>query len=66
MAYLARLVDVSGADAADWALAVDPQTSGGLLLAVPPGVLTNYLSAVPGAVDIGVVEDAGNQQIILG
>lgn len=66
VAYLARLVDVSGADAADWALAVDPQTSGGLLLAVPPGVLTNYLSAVPGAVDIGVVEDAGNQQIILG
>jgi selenide,water dikinase len=64
--YLASFVDWSGADAATRALALDPQTSGGLLLAVPPDVLDGYVSAVPGAVEIGVVETAGNQQIVLG
>jgi selenophosphate synthase len=39
---------------------------GGLLLAVPPDALAGYLSAVPGAVEIGVVEVAGKQQIVLG
>ena len=65
-AYLAAHVESSGADPADLALALDPQTSGGLLLAVPPGALADYLSAVPEAVEIGVVEAAGNQQIVLG
>ena len=65
-AYLASFVDWTGADPATRALALDPQTSGGLLLAVPPDVLDRYLSAVPGAVEIGAVETAGNQQIVLG
>jgi selenide, water dikinase len=64
--YLASFVDWSAADPADRALALDPQTSGGLLLAVPPEALADYLSAVPGAVEIGAVETAGNQQIVLG
>jgi selenide, water dikinase len=65
-AYLTSLVDAASADPADLALALDPQTSGGLLLAVPPGALAGYLSAVPEAFEIGVVEAAGNQQIVLG
>jgi selenide,water dikinase len=65
-AYLASHVDAANADPADLALALDPQTSGGLLLAVPPGALADYLSAVPDALEIGVVEVAGNQQIVLG
>jgi selenide,water dikinase len=65
-AYLADLVDWTAADPADRALALDPQTSGGLLLAVPPRVLADYLSAVPGSVEIGSVEAAGNRLIVLG
>jgi selenide,water dikinase len=64
--YLGPFVDWTGADPATRALALDPQTSGGLLLAVPPDVLHHYLSAVPGAVEIGAVETAGEQQIVLG
>jgi selenide,water dikinase len=64
--YLATQVDSSSADPSDRALALDPQTSGGLLLAVPPGALAGYLTAVPEAVEIGVVEAAGNHQIVLG
>jgi selenide,water dikinase len=64
--YLGAFVDWTGADSATRALALDPQTSGGLLLAVPPDVLHRYLSAVPGAVEIGAVETAGDQQIVLG
>jgi selenide, water dikinase len=65
-AYLVSHVDSAGADPADLALALDPQTSGGLLLAVPPGALADYLSAVPEALEIGIVEAAGSHQIVLG
>jgi selenophosphate synthase len=58
-------VDWSDADQADLALALDPQTSGGLLLAVPPDRLGDYLSAVPGSVEIGAVENSGNASIVL-
>ncbi len=64
--YLSAHVDSAGADPSDLALALDPQTSGGLLLAVPPGVLADYLTAIPEAVEIGVVEAAGDKQIRLG
>jgi selenide,water dikinase len=64
--YLSAHVDSADADPSDLALALDPQTSGGLLLAVPPGVLAEYLSAIPEAVEIGVVEVAGDKQIRLG
>jgi selenophosphate synthase len=59
-------VDWSGARAEDRALALDPQTSGGLLVAVPSDRLSDYLSAVPGSVEIGKAEAAGNRPIILG
>ena len=65
-AYMRPLADWSRADAADRALALDPQTSGGLLLAVPPGAVAGYLSDVPGAVEIGAVETPGESQIVLG
>jgi selenide, water dikinase len=64
--YLASFVDSASADPEDLALALDPQTSGGLLLAVPLGALATYLSAVPEAVEIGEVETAGSKQIVLG
>ena len=64
--FVAPLTDWSGADPADVALALDPQTSGGLLLAVPPARLAEYLSAVPGSVVIGSVEARGNVLLVLG
>ncbi|MEO8563365.1 MAG: selenide, water dikinase SelD [bacterium] len=64
--YLEPLVDWARASDADRALALDPQTSGGLLVCIPPERVSDYLSAVPGSVEIGVVEPAGNQPIVLG
>jgi selenide,water dikinase len=63
--YLVELVDWTGARPDDRALALDPQTSGGLLVAVPSRLLADYLSAVPDGVEIGVVESAGSQPIVL-
>jgi selenide,water dikinase len=63
--YLAELVDWSAAAPADRALALDPQTSGGLLVAVPAHASRDYLSAVPGAVEIGEVEPPGAHRIVL-
>jgi selenide, water dikinase len=64
--FVAPLSDWSAADPADVALALDPQTSGGLLLAVPPARLAEYLTAVPGSVVIGSVEPRGNVLLVLG
>jgi selenide,water dikinase len=64
--FVAPLTDWSAADPADVALALDPQTSGGLLLAVPPARLAEYLTAVPGSVVIGSVEPRGNVLLVLG
>jgi selenide,water dikinase len=64
--FVAPLADWSAADPADVALALDPQTSGGLLLAVPPARLAEYLTAVPGSVVIGSVEPRGNVLLVLG
>ncbi len=63
--YLATLADWTKADPADRALALDPQTSGGLLLAVPQLALDGYLSAVPGAVVVGSVIPRGNAPLLL-
>jgi selenide, water dikinase len=57
--YLAPLVDYGAAAEADRALLVDPQTSGGLLVAVPPARAGEYLSRVSGAAEIGEVLPAG-------
>jgi selenide, water dikinase len=54
-AYLETRVDWG--TASDWhrALLIDPQTSGGLLVAVPAHRVDEYLSLVPESVDIGEI-----------
>ena len=47
------------------ALVVDPQTSGGLLLAIPPAQVDEYLARVNGAVRIGEVLPAGERPLVL-
>ena len=63
--YLATLVQWNRDDPAMRALLVDPQTSGGLLVSVPPARLADYLSAVEGATVIGEVEPAGEIALIV-
>jgi selenide, water dikinase len=64
--YLAPFVDWGNSTAEERALLLDPQTSGGLLLAMPAESATVYLSRVPGAVDIGeVLEPRGERSIQL-
>jgi selenide,water dikinase len=63
--YLAPLVDWGAVSAEDKALLVDPQTSGGLLLAVPAVRLADYLSRVDGAVEIGEVLPVTDKRIVL-
>jgi selenide,water dikinase len=53
--FVAPLVDWGAADEWTRALCVDPQTSGGLLVAVPADGLPEYLSRVEGAVVVGEV-----------
>ena len=57
--YLAPMVRWSGVDEAMRALLVDPQTSGGLLVAASAERVADYLSRVPGAVEIGDVAPSG-------
>ena len=63
--YVASLVEWNGATEVERALFTDPQTSGGLLVAVPAGVVDDYLSRVPGAVVIGDVLSRGDRAIVL-
>jgi len=63
--WLETRVEWGAAADAERALLVDPQTSGGLLVAVPPEALAEYLSRVPDAVEIGVVEPRGAKEIAL-
>ena len=63
--FVGPLADCSRASGEDLALALDPQTSGGLLLAVPPDRLAEYLSAVEGSVIIGRVEPRGDVALVL-
>jgi len=60
-AYLDALVDWSSVDESDRALLVDPQTSGGLLVSLPASRVPEYLSAVPGAAEIGEVVAPGKR-----
>jgi selenide,water dikinase len=63
--YLETRVDWGSADGVLRALLVDPQTSGGLLVAVPAARLADYLSRVPDAVEIGEVRAQGDAGIVL-
>ena len=65
-AYLASLVHWGKATDLQRALLVDPQTSGGLLVAAPPTCVVEYLSLVDGSVVIGEVVDRGEHLITLG
>jgi len=54
-AYLEPLVDWRDTDSVDREILLDPQTSGGLLLALPPSRDAEYLTAGPGAGGVGEV-----------
>lgn len=64
--YLSTLVDRGKSSDEDFAILTDPQTSGGLLVAVAAPKVASYLSRVPGAVEIGVVEPKRERAIELG
>jgi selenide,water dikinase len=57
--YLESMVSWGAVSEWQRAILVDPQTSGGLLVAVPPDRVAEYVSRVPGAVDIGEVTAPG-------
>jgi len=63
--YLKDFVEWRGSAADDRDLLCDPQTSGGLLLAVPPERVANYLSKVEGATEIGEVLERENIAIVV-
>ena len=61
--YLKDFVEWRGTVADD--LLCDPQTSGGLLVAVPSERVANYLSKVEGATEIGEVLERENIAIVV-
>jgi len=63
--YVNALVDWGDATDAQRALLVDPQTSGGLLVAMGPDRVAAYLSKVAGAVEIGTVTERTEFAIVL-
>jgi len=60
------LVAWGSASDVERALLTDPQTSGGLLVAVPSNRVADYLERVPRAVEIGEVLPRGETAIVLG
>jgi selenide, water dikinase len=65
LAFLRDKVEWGTADDAARAILLDPQTSGGLLVAVPRDRLADYVSRVPDAVEIGEVRTAGSRPLVL-
>jgi selenide,water dikinase len=63
--YVKSLVDWGSSTDAQRALLVDPQTSGGLLVAVGPDRAAAYLSKVAGAVEVGTVTERAEFAIVL-
>jgi selenide, water dikinase len=64
-AYLESRVHWGTASEVDRALMIDPQTSGGLLVAINESQAAAYLSLVPSAVEIGEVLSAGDTGLVL-
>ena len=64
-AYLESRVDFGAATELQRAILVDPQTSGGLLVAVPHHHVAEYLSLVPEAVEIGEVLEKQERGLVL-
>ena len=64
-AYVAPLTDFGSADEWARALLTDPQTSGGLLVAVPADRVDEYLARVAGAVLIGEVLAGGAHALVV-
>ena len=68
-AYLSAHVDAAGADPADLALALDPQTSGGLLVSLDPSVadaaLQELKAVAPAATVIGRVTPSQNHLVVI-
>lgn len=63
--YVDALVDWGPATAADRALLTDPQTSGGLLVAVPSSRVADYLERVPRSIEIGEIVPRRHSAIVL-
>lgn len=63
--HVEPLVDWGSTSTVDRTLLVDPQTSGGLLIALPAGKVDEYLERVAGSVRIGNVVAAGAHAITL-
>jgi len=63
--YLRELVEWGDTKDVDRALLIDPQTSGGLLVAVSSRQVAEYVSLVPSAVEIGDVVEPSTLGIVL-
>lgn len=63
--YLDDMVEWGDTTDADRALFTDPQTSGGLLIAVAPAKLDRFLTRVTGAVPIGDVIQPGDAPLVI-
>ena len=57
--FVAPLTGWGAAGEVERGLLVDPQTSGGLLVALPGAAVDDYLARVPGSVEVGRVEPRG-------
>lgn len=64
-AFIEGRVEWMNGDGWTRALFADPQTSGGLLVAVPAARVADYLSRVPGSVAIGVVTPRGPRELVI-
>ena len=63
--FVSTITQWGGTDDAMRGILTDPQTSGGLLLAVPEPRVAEYLAAVPAAVLVGTVGAAGAPAIVV-